>query len=204
LIRKKGCQNGGVRKSSNTIRSIVANADGIGDDKMANIVEEVTRKLTGLRVARKAAGLTQEQLADLIGTDRANIAGMESAARSMSFKMGKRLAEHVDVGSAEMVIANRLAAMKKAEDGLNPAGMLKAAMDIVKLADSEELSPEGKKFIDAIADRTLKFAGVGSVSAGARSHHRDSERHDQPGIDGRDTNGNFVGVTKPMCRSKNR
>ena len=171
---------------------------------MANVVEEVTKNLTGLRAARKNAGLSQRELADLIGTDPANVAGMESAARSMSIKMGQRLSEHVDVGSAELVIANRLNAIKKAEDGRDPAGVLKAAMDIVKLADSEKLSLEGEKFIDVIADRALKFAGVGSASAGTRSHHRDSERYDQPRIDGRDTNGNFVGVTKPMCMSKNR
>ena len=171
---------------------------------MANVVEEVTKNLTGLRAARKNVSLSQRELADLIGTDPANVAGMESAARSMSIKMGRKLAEHVDVGSAELVIANRLHAMKKAEDERDPAGVLKAAMDIVKLADGEERLPEGEKFIDSITDRALKFAGVGSTSAGARGHHRDSERHDQSGMDGRDTNGNFVGMTKPMCRSKNR
>ena len=171
---------------------------------MANVVEEVTKNLTGLRAARKNVRLSQRELADLIGTDPANVAGMESAARSMSIKMGRKLAEHVDVGSAELVIANRLHAMRKAEDERDPAGVLKAAMDIVKLADSGGLSPEVEKFIDAITERALKFAGVGSASAAARSHQGNDEEYDQPGMDGRDTNGNFVEVTKPMCRSKNR
>ena len=147
---------------------------------MANVVEEVTKNLTGLRAARKNAGLSQRELADLIGTDPANVAGMESAARSMSIKMGRKLAEYVDVGSAELVIANRLHAMKKAEDERDPVGVLKAAMDIVKLADSEELSPEGGKFIDAITDRALKFAGVDSSSAGARSYQCDDENATSP------------------------
>jgi transcriptional regulator with XRE-family HTH domain len=153
---------------------------------MVNVLEEVTKNLIGLRAARKNAGLSQRKLADLIGTDPANVAGMESAARSMSIKMGRKLAEHVEVGSAELVVANRLHAMKKAEDQRDPAGVLKAAMDIVKLADSEELSSEGEKFIDSITDRALKFAGVDSTSAGTRSHHRDDEEYDQPGHDGRD------------------
>lgn len=129
-----------------------------------NIIEEVTKNLTGLRDARKRAGLTQDRLADLIGTDRANIAGMESAARTVSLKMGRRLSEHVDVGSAELVIANRLAAMKTAENNRDPAGVLSAAKSIVELANDEELSEKGEEFIGAIADRALKFAGVGAVS----------------------------------------
>ena len=131
---------------------------------MANIIEEVTKNLTGLRDARKNAGLSQRALADLVGIDPANVAGMESAARSMSIKMGRRLSEHVDVGSAELVIANRLYAMKRAEKERDPAGVLLAAKSIVELANDEELSEKGEEFIDAIADKALKFAGVGAVS----------------------------------------
>lgn len=138
---------------------------------MANIIVEVTKDLTGLRAARKNAGLSQRELADLIGTDPANVAGMESAVRSMSIKMGRKLAEHVDAESAGLVIANRLAAMKKAEKHRDAAGVLLAAKSIVELANDRELSDEGEWFIDAIADGAFKVARVGAVgkSSGAGS-----------------------------------
>ncbi len=126
---------------------------------MTNIVEEVVKNLTGLRDARKSAGLSQRALADLVGTDPANVAGMESAARSMSIKMASRLAEHVDAGSAELVIANRLAAMKKAEENRDPAGVLLAAKSILELAGGEDLTDEGEKFVNAVADEALAVAG---------------------------------------------
>lgn len=158
---------------------------------MANIIEEVTKNLTGLRDARKNAGLSQRALADLVGIDPANVAGMESAARSMSIKMGRRLSEHVDVGSAELVIANRLYAMKRAEKERDPAAMLLAAKTIVELANDEELSEQGEEFIDAIADRALKFAGVGAVTkssgAGEEAYGYDPERNAM---------GHMVGATK--------
>lgn len=159
---------------------------------MANIIEEVTKNLTGLRDARKNAGLSQRNLADLVGIDPANVAGMESAARSMSIKMGRRLSEHVDVGSAELVIANRLYAMKRAEKERDPAAMLLAAKSIVELANDEGLSEEGEEFIEAIADRALTFAGVGAVSKS--SGHEGEEQYGVVPDEGRDPNGHRVGV----------
>jgi DNA-binding XRE family transcriptional regulator len=79
--------------------------------------EEVEKGLVGLKTARMKAGLTQEDLGELVGTDRANIAGYESAARTLKFRMAEKFSEHVDAGSAELVIANRLHAMKRVPIG---------------------------------------------------------------------------------------
>jgi len=134
---------------------------------MANTVDRVANGLVGLKTARTKAGLTQRELAKMIGTDRANIAGMESAARSMSVKMAERLAERVDAGSAELVIANRLAAMKTAKKENDAASVLLAAKGILEIAGGEELTPAGEAFLDAVADEALEFAG--------KSSHEDEE-----------------------------
>jgi len=134
---------------------------------MANTVDRVANGLVGLKTARTKAGLTQRELAEMIGTDRANIAGMESAARSMSVKMAERLAERVDAGSAKLVIANRLAAMKTAKKENDAASVLLAAKGILEIAGDKDLTPEGEAFLDAVADEALEFAGVGPVSKSA-------------------------------------
>jgi transcriptional regulator with XRE-family HTH domain len=158
---------------------------------MTNIVEEVVKNLTGLRDARKSAGLSQRALADLVGTDPANVSGMESAARSMSIKMGRRLSEHVDIGSAELVIANRLAAMKRAKKERDPAAVILAAKGILEIAGDRDLTPEGEAFLEAVADEALEFAGTGLVSKSAST---DEEVY---GYDPeRNALGHNVGVTK--------
>jgi transcriptional regulator with XRE-family HTH domain len=120
--------------------------------------KKMSMQPTDLRTARKRAGLTQERLAELVGTDRANIAGLESAARAMSAKMGERLSEHVDVASAELVIANRLAAIKRSKEQGDAAGVLTAAKGIVQIVGDRELTPEGETFIDNIVDGAIEFA----------------------------------------------
>jgi len=125
--------------------------------------EEVEKALVGLKAARTKAGLTQEALADRIGTDRANIAGFESAARTLKFRMAEKLSEHVDVGSAELVIANRLAAMKRAKKERDPAGVILAAKGILEIAGDKDLTPEGEAFLEAVADEALEFVGKSSA-----------------------------------------
>ena len=87
---------------------------------------------TDLRTSRKRAGLTQEQLADLVGVSQSNIAGMESAVRAVSKTMGNRLAQHVGVESVELVIANRLAAYKRGKQESDARAVLTAAKAIVE------------------------------------------------------------------------
>lgn len=145
---------------------------------------------TDLRTARKHAGLTQERLAELVGTDRANIAGLESAARAISAKMGDRLAEHVDIPSAELVIANRLAAIKRAKDQDDPHGVLTAAKGIVEIVGDRELTPEGETFIDNIVDGAITFATTGS--------YQDTEVYGSDEAEGRELMGRKVASGKSV------
>jgi transcriptional regulator with XRE-family HTH domain len=126
--------------------------------------QEVEKGLVGLKGARTKAGLTQEALADRIGTDRANIAGFESAARTLKFRMAEKISEHIDVGPAELVIANRLAAMKRAKKERDPAGVILAAKGILEIAGDKNLTSEGEAFLEAVADEALEFVGKSSAS----------------------------------------
>ncbi len=118
-----------------------------------SVREEVEKGLVGLK----------EALADRIGTDRANIAGFENAARPLKFRMAEKLAEHVDIGSAELVIANRLAAMKRAKKERDPAGVILAAKGILEIAGDKDLTPGGEAFLEAVADEALQFVGKSSA-----------------------------------------
>ena len=142
--------------------------------------EEVEKGLVGLKAARTKAGLTQEALAERIGTDRANIAGFESAARTLKFRMAEKLSEHVDVGSAELVIANRLAAMKRAKTERDPAAVILAAKGILEIAGDKDLAPEGEAFLDAVADEALEFVGKSSGRhiEDAEQYESDPEQND--------------------------
>lgn len=151
--------------------------------------EEVEKGLVGLKDARTAAGLTQAALAELVGTDRANIAGYEAASRTLKFRMAKKLSEHVDQGSAELVLANRLAAMKRAKSEGDAAGVILAAKGILEIAGDKDLTPEGEAFLEAVADEALEFAGK---SSGGRVE--DAEQYD---VDPeRNSLGHRVGVAK--------
>jgi transcriptional regulator with XRE-family HTH domain len=128
-----------------------------------SVREEVEKGLVGLKEARTKAGLTQEALADRIGTDRANIAGFENAARPLKFRMAEKLSEHVGIGSAQLVIANRLAAIKRAKKERDPAGVILAAKGILEIAGDKDLTPGGEAFLEAVADEALQFVGKSSA-----------------------------------------
>ncbi len=57
--------------------------------------------------------------------------------------------------------------MKRAEKEHDPAGVLMAAKSILELADGANLTDEGEKFVNAVADEALEFAG--------KSSHEDEE-----------------------------
>ena len=116
------------------------------------------REPTDLRTARKRVGLTQVELADLVGVSQPNIAGMESAARAVSKAMGNQLAQYVGVESAELVIANRLAAYKRGKQESDARAVLTAAKAIVEALGDERLPEEGERFVDGIVQGALDFA----------------------------------------------
>lgn len=57
-----------------------------------------------LRQARRKAGLTQQALAEKIGTGRSHISALERGAADMSLRMARRIAEHLDVDAADLIV----------------------------------------------------------------------------------------------------
>lgn len=158
---------------------------------MTSDVQRVQKGLTGLRAARKRAGLTQQELANLVGTHRENLSQWESATKGLSFKMAKRLAGHLeDAHPGEMVTANRLSAYKRAKSEGDAAGALLAVKGLIEAVGDEDLNEAGQRFLNDLADDALAFA---EKSSGG---HEDTEVYGVIPDEGRDPAGYNVGVTK--------
>jgi transcriptional regulator with XRE-family HTH domain len=155
---------------------------------MNGTIKRVEKGLTDLRTARNKAELSQEALAALIGTKRANISTWESGKQGITRKTARKLSEHLDTSAGEILTANRLTAYKKAKSEGDAAGALLAIKGLIEGVGDEDLTPEGERFLDDLADDALEFAGVG------KSSHEDEEAYGYEAE--RDPLGHRVGVTK--------
>jgi transcriptional regulator with XRE-family HTH domain len=151
-------------------------------------IKRAEKGLTDLRTARNKAELSQEALAALIGTKRANISTWESGTKGITRKTAKKLSEHLDTSAGEILTANRLSEYKRAKSAGDAAGALLAIKGLIEGVGDEDLSPEGERFLDDLADDALEFAGVG------KSSHEDEEAYGYEAE--RDPLGHRVGVTK--------
>jgi transcriptional regulator with XRE-family HTH domain len=153
---------------------------------MNGTIKRAERGLTDLKTARSRAELSQEALAALIGTQRENISMWESGTRGITRKTAKKLSKHLDTSAGEILTANRLSEYKIAKKEGDAAGALRAIKGLIQGVGEEDLTPEGERFLDELADDALAFAG--------KSFHEDEEVY---GYDPeRDPLGRNVGVTK--------
>jgi transcriptional regulator with XRE-family HTH domain len=144
--------------------------------------------LRDLKAARTKAELSQDALAALIGTKRSNISTWESGTKGITRKTATKLAEHLDTSAGEILTANRLSEYKRAKSAGDAAGALLAIKGLIQGVQDEDLTPEGERFLDDLADDALEFAGVG------KSSHEDEEAY---GYDPeRNALGHNVGVSK--------
>jgi DNA-binding XRE family transcriptional regulator len=151
-------------------------------------IKKAERGLKDLKTARNLAEMSQGALAALIGTKRENISTWESGKQGMTRKSAKKLAEHLDTSAGEILTANRLSEYKRAKSEGDAAGALLAIKGLIEGVGDEDLTPEGERFLDELADDALEFAGVG------KSSHEDEEAY---GYDPeRNALGHNVGVTK--------
>ncbi len=130
-------------------------------------IKRVEKGISDLRTARNKAKLTQEALAALIGTKRENISTWESGTKGLTLKTAKRLSEHLDTSPGELLTANRLSEYKKAKSAGDAAGALLAIKGLIEGVGDEDLTPEGERFLDDLADEALEFAGMGPGSKSA-------------------------------------
>ncbi len=151
-------------------------------------IKRAEQGLTDLRTARTKAELSQEALAALIGTKRANISTWESGKQGITRKTAQKLSEHLDTSAGEILTANRLSEFKRAKSAGDAAGALLAIKGLIEGVGDEDLTPEGERFLDELADDALEFAGVGKAS------HEDEEAYGYEAE--RDPLGHRVGVTK--------
>ncbi len=153
-------------------------------------IKRAERGLTNLKTARTKAELSQEALAALIGTKRENISTWESGKQGITRKTATKLAEHLDTSAGEILTANRLTAYKRAKSEGNAAGALLAIKGLIQGVQDEDLTPEGERFLDDLADDALAFAGMGPVSKSASPEEAYGYQAE------RDPLGRNVGVTK--------
>jgi transcriptional regulator with XRE-family HTH domain len=149
-------------------------------------IKKAEKGITDLRTARTKAELTQEALAALIGTSRENISTWESGTKGITRKTAKKLSKHLDTSAGEILTANRLSEYKKAKSAGDAAGALLAIKGLIEGVGDEDLTPEGERFLDELADDALAFAG--------KSFHEDEEVFGYEAE--RDPLGHRVGVTK--------
>jgi DNA-binding XRE family transcriptional regulator len=151
-------------------------------------IKRAERGLTDLRTARNKAELTQEALASLVGTKRENISTWEAGKQGITRKTAQKLSEHLDTSAGEILTANRLSEYKLAKKEGDAAGALLAIKGLIEGVGDADLTPEGERFLDDLADEALEFAGVGKAS------HEDEEVYGYEAE--RDPLGHRVGVTK--------
>ncbi len=60
-----------------------------------------------LRAYRKARGLSQEDLAEVIGVHRTYMGGVERGERNLTLRSVERIAEHLGVEVASLVVARQ-------------------------------------------------------------------------------------------------
>jgi DNA-binding XRE family transcriptional regulator len=157
---------------------------------MNKTIKKAERGLTDLKAARSRAELSQEALAALIGTKRENISTWESGKQGITRKTAQKLSKHLDTSAGEILTANRLTAYKRAKKEGDAAGALLAIKGLIQGVGEEDLTPEGERFLDELADDALAFAGMGPVSKSANPEEAYGYEAERNAL------GHRVGVTK--------
>ncbi len=107
----------------------------------------------------------------------------------MSLKMANKVLRQIGesgVSGAELVVANRLKAYKRARVSGDVSGMMEAAKAVARIGEEHTLTTEGEDLIEEIVDDALDFAE--KVATGFED---EAEAEDEGG-DGRDFFGRRV------------
>ncbi len=117
--------------------------------------------MEGLRLVRKRAGYSQREVAELVGTSQPNICAYETGDRAMSLKIANKVLGEIgesNVSGAELVVANRLKAYKRARESGDVSGMFNAAKAVAKIAEQHTLTTEGGELVEEVVDDALEYA----------------------------------------------
>jgi hypothetical protein len=105
----------------------------------------------------------------------------------MTLKMANRVLKEIgqsDVSGAELVVANRLKAYKRARESGDVSGMFDAAKAVARLGEEHTLTREGDELVGEVVDDALEYAE--KTASGF-----DDEAEDEGG-DGRDIFGRRI------------
>ncbi len=111
-----------------------------------------------LKTARNQKGWSQLDLQERTGVADHNISALETGSRIIGKRLASRFAEHLDVDSTELLIANRLAAMKRAVREKDAPAILTCAKAIVEGVEDQELTGEAEALLNRLSNATLEFA----------------------------------------------
>lgn len=102
----------------------------------------------------REAGLSSGDLADLAGLPRSHVAAFKSGGRTLGQKAAGRMAPHLDAHPTELVVENRLAAMKRAAGDGDARGVLNAVTSIVRAVEKTGAGDATEEHLEAL----VKFA----------------------------------------------
>ncbi len=79
----------------------------------------------------------------------------------MSLKIANKVLGEIgesNVSGAELVVANRLKAYKRARESGDVSGMFNAAKAVAKIAEQNTLTTEGGELVEEVVDDALEYA----------------------------------------------
>lgn len=91
----------------------------------------------------REAGLSSGDLADLAGLPRSHVAAFKSGGRTLGQKAARKIAPHLDAHPMELIVENRLTAMRRAAREGDARGVVNAIRSIVEKVEKVEKAEEG-------------------------------------------------------------
>ena len=111
-----------------------------------------------LKTARKQKGWSQFDLEERTGVAAHNISALETGSRIMGKRLASKFAKHLDADSTELLIANRVAAMRRAIRVNDAPAALSCARAIVEAVGNHDPASEDEKLLDRLMSEALAFA----------------------------------------------
>lgn len=121
--------------------------------------------MVDLRTVRKRAGLTQRELARLTGVGHPNIAAMETGNRTMGYAVAEELAGFLEVDSAQLLVANRLAAMDRAAKTQDAPSVIRAVKTIVEITGEKDIGGDLQRELEDFIASAVRLAQSSTASS---------------------------------------
>jgi len=111
-----------------------------------------------LKDARKRKGISQDDLARIVGMDQPTLSQLETGRRPLTLAGAIKMAAALDVPPKDLLVHNQGAVMEKAMDRGDASGVLHAAKSIVTASEGEGMTKEGEEYLDKLVQGAITFA----------------------------------------------